>query len=227
MTQEYKGFTIPSYTDSADAVAMMQSLVDDIDTSLVTPLAAKADYPSGGTAGQALIKSGTTTAWGNAGGLVYITKADFAAAAGASINLCFSATYDWYRVLIRVTCSAGAGTYNVRMRASATDNSTANYAQQALFGAVGTASAGQATAQTSMRIGNAETAASWLAMDVFDPFAASPTLLTCLTGNIVTAPNAYLWMGGHNVSSAFDGFSFFPSAGTITGRIIVLGYQNA
>lgn len=35
---------------------------------LATTLASKADYPSGGTDGQALIKSGMTTAWGSAGG---------------------------------------------------------------------------------------------------------------------------------------------------------------
>jgi hypothetical protein len=37
---------------------------------------AKADYPSGGSDGQALIKSGTTTAWGSAGGkIVQVVRA--------------------------------------------------------------------------------------------------------------------------------------------------------
>ena len=44
-------------------------------TDLNSALAAKAAYPSGGTNGNALIKSGTTTAWGNAGSLTLITTA--------------------------------------------------------------------------------------------------------------------------------------------------------
>lgn len=42
MSQEYNGFTIPAYTDTADAVAMFQNYTDDV----TTKLAAKSDKSS-------------------------------------------------------------------------------------------------------------------------------------------------------------------------------------
>jgi len=58
MSQDYKGFTIPSYTDTADAVRAFMDLVDDIDAqpSEIPPQAGFTDAM--------LTTDGTQLRWG-------------------------------------------------------------------------------------------------------------------------------------------------------------------
>jgi hypothetical protein len=60
MSQTYKGFTIPTYTDVADAPRAFQDLVDDI-------AAAPTELPAqdAGTVSRALQSNGTTAYWGS------------------------------------------------------------------------------------------------------------------------------------------------------------------
>lgn len=57
------------YPQSSDLVSAYPALGQDLAEDLDGILAAKANYPAGGTNGQALVKSGTDLAWATVGGL--------------------------------------------------------------------------------------------------------------------------------------------------------------
>jgi hypothetical protein len=57
MPQDYKGYTIPSYTDTADAPRAFQDLVDDIEVNSPLP-------PQSGQANRALTTDGSNLRFG-------------------------------------------------------------------------------------------------------------------------------------------------------------------
>jgi hypothetical protein len=164
---------------------------------------------------------------GVAPGLVFIASAAPSAVGSVSINNCFSATYQNYLVIFRLDRSA-AGQLGARYRVGGVDASGANYNSQIVF-AAGTGAGGITnTAQTSATIlGDAGGGDTNMGMFVVsNPAAAVPTYFTSNASyagsTVALAGSAY-----HSVSTAYDGITFFPAAGTITGTIRVYGYANS
>jgi hypothetical protein len=62
----------------------------------------------------------------SSGALTLITTTTFSASSSVSFNSVFSATYDRYLVVGSMTSSAAGVNHNLRLRASGTDNTTAN-----------------------------------------------------------------------------------------------------
>jgi hypothetical protein len=169
-------------------------------------------------------------AWQSVGvapGLVFIASAAPSAVSSVSINNCFSATYQNYLIIFRLDRSA-AGQLGARYRLSGTDASGANYNSQIVF-AAGTGAGGITnTGQTSATVlGDAGGGDANMGMFVVsNPAAAVPTYFTSNASyagsTVALAGSAY-----HSVSTAYDGITFFPAAGTITGTIRVYGYANS
>jgi hypothetical protein len=159
-------------------------------------------------------------------GLVHINTTTFSAVASQSINDVFSATYDNYRIVLKVASSAGSD-IRLRWRVGGSDNSTASsyFTQRSQFD--GTTFNGARTNDTFALFGISDAGlVSSISADIQSPFLTEQTLFTNLTAR--TGGNTISWVlsGHHNQSTSYDGFSFFPTSGTITGQISVFGYRK-
>ena len=161
-------------------------------------------------------------------GLVYITSSTFSAASTVSVNGCFTATYENYRIVYQLATATGTVNLQIRMRAASSDDTSANYAMQYVDGS-GSGSAGMARTLTATAgvIGGAGTTGSWGAIEVLRPQIAAATYMTSLVGVSVASPSVTIYSLGHNVSTAYDGFTIYPASSTITGSLAVYGYRKA
>lgn len=204
-TTANNGWTIPADTDLVkDGAAAIRTLGNAIDTTLGV-------YSKGG-----LVKLNTTT---------------FSAASSQSINDVFSTTYDNYKILINLTATSASSTIQYRMRVSGADNTASTY-NDVNFRANG---AGSSTTQNlnqnvgTLAITHSTTITKGISVDMFSPFLSAVTTFNATTGNLDNVNNqigVYLAGGGHNTASSFTGISIFPSTGTFSGTITILGYAK-
>ena len=161
-----------------------------------------------------------------AGGLVHINTTTLS---GSSVNLddCFSATYINYRLVIRAVASAGTPDLNMRMRASGSDASGADYTHQRLSVNSTTVSGLRQTALTSHFLDSYDTTGGVKSVDVFNPQLAVPTQFS-LNGGYGSTPVMLFGYGRHEVSTAYTGFTLLASSGTFaTGSSVsIYGYKN-
>jgi len=143
------------------------------------------------------------------------------AVASQSVNDVFSADYDNYLVLFSGGGS-GSNNINLRMRLSGTDDSTSNYSFQIMEAFSSTVQANVATSQTSIRIGFGGD--FFTEIFLYNPNKALPT--RSKSNYLVGLNSMQFSYGTHNVSTAFDGFSIIPAAGTITGTLYVYGVEK-
>lgn len=165
-------------------------------------------------------------------GLTLTGSSSFSASSSVSLNNCFSSTYENYVLLFRLTAMSATTSLLARLRVGGTDASGGDYSWQDVSGFGGTAGAGSNSGQTSFNFGTVlNTSADRYAYryDLYGPQTATKTLGlyeggyvnnggTTITNQINTV---------HGLSTSYDGISFFPSSGTITGSIRVYGYKNS
>ena len=165
-------------------------------------------------------------------GMVYITSGSASAASSLSINNCFSATYDNYRIVVAGLTSSTNTDILLRLRASGTDNSTAaNYkAGRYYIGSQITTAAGSSDGSSGLTYFYAadsqSTTTVTAVIDVTNPYAAIKTGYTA----IATGWTTMISSGLMTVTTAYDGFSLVTSAGTLTvptGGVRVYGYRNS
>lgn len=155
-------------------------------------------------------------------------KVTVTAATSASINGCFTSTYDKYLIVMSLTgSSTGALTY--RMRLAGTDNSAAQYGVQIVQGSSSTAAAAAATAGTSGQLSpGVSTTGLRIDLDVWEPALAVNTFVMSKFIAITSTSAMIVGLEGgqHNVATAYDGITFIPTSGTLTGSIRVYGYNT-
>jgi hypothetical protein len=177
----------------------------------------------------------TSVAVGSGTGSVdAIGNVTFSGASSVSLNGAFSSIYDYYRILFHLdSCSADAN-FNIKMRASGTDNSSAQYSwglngrtrADTLFSFSGNAQT------TGWKIGELDSGVSGrfysYVIDMHNPFLAQNTLMQIISNGVNTSSIPYALSGGgfHEVATSYDGISLLPSSGTITGTIRVYGYKD-
>ena len=192
-------------------------------TSGYTELAPPAVAPDG----VLTLPSGTgTIAKTTDQGLVHINTTTFTTSIGVNFNNVFSSSYDYYRILLNHVGSTSTN-MQLRMRSSGTDNTTSNYNGQYMDATSTTVSGARSASQNLLVFGAAVTGGAWQVLDVMNPFLASPTLFAINSAFAVTLPVVSIYAAAHNVSSSFDGRTFFPGSGTYTGTIRVYGYKNS
>lgn len=181
------------------------------------------NHPSASSGGLAISASGNVTG----AGLDLITTQSFSAVSSVSVNNCFSATYDNYRIMVDGQAS-GVNASLMRFRTSGTDNSGANYTYQTIQGnGTQNASAARTTGATSFDLfylGSGARGA--VCIEVISPFAALSTRVMSNCGYDVNTPQYLLAFGGFTATTSFDGFTFYPASGTITGSLLVFGYRK-
>jgi hypothetical protein len=166
------------------------------------------------------------------GGLVFITSNTFSGSSGVNINNCFTSTYDNYIIILGRATSSGGANVEMRLRVSGADATAGNYVRQ-ILNASGTSLAGQrSTNQTEwaqIATAPATTENSFMFFKIFNPARAVATYATTEhndgeTGNgLVLAHRTYT----HTLTTAYDGFTIFPSSGTFSGTVRVYGLANS
>jgi hypothetical protein len=149
----------------------------------------------------------------------------FTSVSSVSLDGVFSSTYDNYKIVAFVKGSADAAG-KFRFRTSGSDNTTSNYWWGGYYQGYGSTTTinpetggGAVNAAT---ISGVSSLAGGFAADVFSPYLTDYTL--------VSAPSADSYNRQYSIqfraTTSFDGFTFYPGSGTITGTIRVYGYKN-
>ena len=159
-------------------------------------------------------------------GLVLIATNAFSAVSSVSINNCFTSTYQNYRVVVSGYV-ASANTINyLRLRASSTDNSSASYGWAGCLSTSAGLTNLWGNGQTAFQIAYQTSTDGHLVADIMNPQVASKTTIYMQSLKDVSSPENWNPSGGFNATTQFDGFTLYPSSGTITGSIRVYGYRN-
>lgn len=160
----------------------------------------------------------SSTATINAGGSVTFGLCDT-----LSLNDVFSSAYDNYIIDIRHTGSND--TYvRMRFRLSGTDNSTANsYVVQKLEGSSTTVAGSRTTSTETYAAYPSNAQRGGDQIFLYGPALAQPTAgrSVNVSGYLSATITDFAWT--HNQSTAYDGLTIYPGAGTFTGLIKVYG----
>ena len=167
-------------------------------------------------------------------GLVLVDSDAFSGASSVSIDGCFTGSYTNYRVVVNVTAVSAATQYFLlRLRVGGVDASGAGtYVYGGFFGQSGTTGTGdQNGTGTAFRgvFHFGDDSKSLSIYDIARPAVADVTPITLYGGVIETSGlgSVSLMGGGHQVATAYDGFTLFPASGTMTGIVRVFGVRDS
>jgi hypothetical protein len=207
-------------------------VVEDVNVAL----GSKLTYPSGGSDGDVLVKDGTDADWvaPEPPGLELITSETFSTVSAVSLDGCFSATYQNYRVVITNLIPSTAGELLMRVRAGGTDLSTGT-----AYNAVGfetlipsTFTGFFVSAQNNFfvsKMNNSSNNVGACVIDFTQPFQLAHTNLFAQvmgrsSGNQPFGGN---WNGTvYDNTTAFDGLTLYVGSGTVSGTVRVYGYKD-
>jgi hypothetical protein len=157
-------------------------------------------------------------------GLNLIVTQSLSATSSVSLNNCFSATYDNYRIVYRGNGSSGAN-LEARLRVGGVDASAGNYSRQYLVVDNASVSAGRTTGNTSYVLAAFATTIGGCSCDIYGPAIAANTAFATVIarGDTVTQ----LESGVHSVATAYDGITLTGGGGsTMTGSLSIYGYRK-
>ena len=169
---------------------------------------------------------------GASSGLTLVSTVTIAAASTTNVNNCFTSTYKNYLITSNLTTSGNTG-IAMRLRVSASDNTTANYNVAYRYNSVSSgvgANVGDASSlgqtQFNMHISGVNRAAN-MNMLISNPQATDYTTISF--NNLMADAGVsafYSFAGGATflATTAFDGFSIYTGgAATISGTINIYG----
>lgn len=169
--------------------------------------------------------SGSETASINANGGV-----DFSACTTVSLNNVFTSTYDNYMVTIRYEHASGAPASRMRLRGSGADATGSNYNKQ--YWAIDGVATGGALRQTAQaewnHIGNpaAPTSTSGNAVYLYGPALARTTAVRSVCVSAYLGAYYLDAAGTHDLSTAYDGFTFYLATATMSGNMRVFAFEE-
>jgi hypothetical protein len=160
------------------------------------------------------------------GGLVLLNTTTFSAVSSVSVNNVFNSTYENYRMILTITSKGTTAHTNFRFRVSGSDNTASSYNWTAAYYLASNNFQSYRTTSASFSqifnsIGQDREQAS---IEMYAPNLAYTTAASISGSHGAGDIN---WNGslGHNSSTQFDGFTIYPSTGTITGTIEIYGYK--
>lgn len=170
-------------------------------------------------------------------GMVLVAAQSFSAVSSVSVNNCFSATYENYRVLVHMTQGGGSQDQSayLKLRASGTDSSASYWVANGTGHTDNSLTLVNAATNVTTgflvgRLANTVDNQTFAALDFNRPYLAARTVLAgmgmwTLGGSGITAA-AIPISGLHGVATAYDGFTI-SCAAAITGSLRVYGYRNS
>jgi hypothetical protein len=179
----------------------------------------------GSRAGLAKIVPSSVAVGSGTGSASALGTVTFSGASSVSLNNVFSSTYDHYRVVLYTVGSDV--NFRFRLRNDNSDNSTSNYWWSGYYIPYGAAPTVTATsgggATTSFLFSGVSSASGGYVFDIFNPKSSS--LQTTVNLNAAESYNSNRSMQ-FRANTSFDGYSFYPDSGTITGTVSVYGYTQ-
>jgi hypothetical protein len=159
-------------------------------------------------------------------GMTFIDEETFSAVSSVSFNNVFTSTYRNYYVVADFLGSANDGC-RVRLRVSGSDNSTSNYNNQR-FNADGSGvNAVRGSSSTQWNVMDTTTGGSGGFFVFYNPQTSNKSALVMLGYSGGGTPTLSGNGNFFDATTSFDGFTLFPSTGTITGQIRVYGLANS
>jgi hypothetical protein len=157
-------------------------------------------------------------------GMTLINTTSFSGVASQSINNVFSATYDYYRIIVNNQPSA-SGFPRLRLRASGTDATSADYSWQQLLFSNTSVSAERNTGDTTWNLSGTGGAnqTMYLQIEIYNPFASVNTWGLSQSYQSGAGQSNHFRI---NTSASYDGFTFYPSTGNMTGALSVYGFSK-
>jgi hypothetical protein len=177
----------------------------------------------------------TSVAVGSGSGSVSANGAvTFSGVSSLSLNGCFTSAYDSYRVVLANFTFTNAGISDTywRMRASGTDAAGAtDYAvHYARVYTTGTSANAGSNGQSVGSLAYKSTGGyGSITMDISHPAQAAPTINLFSTLNYQSDIAGYIWASGgnvHKLSNSYDGMTFLPALGSMSGTMRIYGYNN-
>jgi hypothetical protein len=167
-----------------------------------------------------------STGTGNSSSINSDGSVTFASCATLSLNGVFTSSYDNYIIALRGDVG-GFVALEARLRASGTDNSTANsYVRQGLY-ASGTSVTASRTTTTFTRLGNVDSTQKYgITTYLFGPYLAQPTAIRSVGSLDLSSAYIEDYASTHNQSTAYDGITIYPSASTFEGLVTVFGFNQ-
>lgn len=157
-----------------------------------------------------------------------VAETSFSAASSVTANSIYSSDFNFYQIVIQAT-SSNAGDLLFRNRVGGVSAAT-NYNYQELSVNSTTVSGARTASATSFIIGDVGTTPdSGIIVRLISPNLAKATMIfgeSAYSSLAFTTPLARWRYGNHSTATAYDGFEFFPGAGTITGTYTVWGFAK-
>lgn len=169
-----------------------------------------------------------STGAGNSSSINTDGSISFTSCATLSLNGVFTASYENY--MITMGCNPN-GVQNsiiyVRLRASGTDN-TSGYNHEELYAVTNTLTANRVTGGTSAAFfGSSVAARTGSTGFLFGPNLSRATVMRSL-GTYGTLSNTNILDYGvtHSTVASYDGITFLPQSGTLSGLATVFGFNQ-
>jgi len=182
-----------------------------------------------GSTGNVLTVSGGVPAWAAAssGALTLLNTTSFSAVSAQTLDSIFTSTYENYKIILEMTTCTNQTSCEFRFRSSGSTISTNDYnygETRYNWNSAGFGAYDYGVSVSKINIG--ETASSQpmrIEAEVFSPQSSNKPFVFAVCAN-----NAFglTTQGFVNLTTAFDGFTVYPGAGTFTGTVYVYGYQK-
>ena len=182
-----------------------------------------------GSSAQVLTVASGVPSWAtptaSSNGLTFINKQTFTASSAVNIDNVFSATYTYYKIVWSLT-AAGGQELQFRLRVSSTDTTTGYNISQIRTTGASTSTATQETNITYIpasfgTVSGIKTGE----MVVFDPFSAVSTKMNYT--HYSEDASAGVCGSRQTGATSFTGCTFLCNATTITGEILIYGFNRS
>jgi hypothetical protein len=171
------------------------------------------------------VVAGTGTATVTANGEI-----TFSGASHVTINNCFSANYDTYKVIIsNLSITTSGQLLQYQMSSGGTAVSTSTYSHQRIYAQNTTIGTAMSTSQQSCGLSYIGTSAlNYVSFEIMNPFLSTVTK-SISQGNYSDPTNPFYFeqfSGYHSTAASYDGIRIIPGANAISGKIRIYGYNN-
>jgi hypothetical protein len=179
--------------------------------------------------GLSLITPTSVATTGGSNSISTTGAVSFTSASAISLNGCFSSTYDNYRINFQTTTiSTGSDVDLLLYGRSNGVNTTTSTVSERIVQWSTTITGGETTNGRFGASSNTYSNFSQYSIEIKAPFLSQRTIWNS-SGSYVSnggVPYQVLIMGYVDLSTSFDGITFYPSSGTITGTVRIYGYRN-
>jgi hypothetical protein len=161
-------------------------------------------------------------------GLVYLGESTFSSSVAVNLDSVFSATHQNYKIEMFISTSSAQAVLGYRFRVGGASNTTTNYGNQYLIADNTTVVGARTINQNIGDIGQMTLSGlSFFDITVYNPFAAQNTGMVVSSGAFVGEAYMRNQVNTFKAATSFDGISFLPLSGNITGTVRVYGFRQA